>query len=236
AKAKGLDVLSKVALTKAEQLKLATKRSKTQFHSSHVGGSGDGVDAQSKSVKKNLGHFFKMRMMLKRSQKRMMMEEEKEDEEEVSFDQRVSIPPDYEVTDEEENKEGDDKDKEGEQEQDKEYDLYRDVNINLERSDAKMTNAQANQDIKDTHVTLKTVPLVVQHQSSSVSSYLVSKLINPSSDTGIDSILNQNTQSDTLANVPVSVDAVTPSSVTIIHQPPIPTFNLYNKHYIPQQQ
>nr|GEV72494.1 hypothetical protein [Tanacetum cinerariifolium] len=47
-KAKGLDVLSKVALTEAEQLKLATKKSKTQFHSSHVGGSGDEVDTQSK--------------------------------------------------------------------------------------------------------------------------------------------------------------------------------------------
>ncbi|GKE38399.1 hypothetical protein Tco_1461804 [Tanacetum coccineum] len=47
-KAKGLAVLSKVALTKAEQLKLATKRSKTQFHSSHASGSGDGVDTQSK--------------------------------------------------------------------------------------------------------------------------------------------------------------------------------------------
>ncbi|GJW60386.1 hypothetical protein Tco_0109721 [Tanacetum coccineum] len=47
-KAKGLDVLSKVALTEAEQLKLATKRSKTQFHSSHTSGSSDGVDTQSK--------------------------------------------------------------------------------------------------------------------------------------------------------------------------------------------
>ncbi|GJU71765.1 hypothetical protein Tco_1263170 [Tanacetum coccineum] len=47
-KAKGLDVLSKVALTKTEQLKLATKRSKTQFHISHASGSGDGVDTQSK--------------------------------------------------------------------------------------------------------------------------------------------------------------------------------------------
>ncbi|GKA09925.1 hypothetical protein Tco_0689358 [Tanacetum coccineum] len=47
-KAKGLDVLSKVALTEAEQLKLATKRSKTRFHSSHASGSGDGVDTQSK--------------------------------------------------------------------------------------------------------------------------------------------------------------------------------------------
>ncbi|GJW79825.1 hypothetical protein Tco_0143800 [Tanacetum coccineum] len=47
-KAKGLVVLSEVALTKAEQLKLATERSKTQFHSSHTSGSGDRVDTQSK--------------------------------------------------------------------------------------------------------------------------------------------------------------------------------------------
>ncbi|GJR65861.1 hypothetical protein Tco_0011926 [Tanacetum coccineum] len=47
-KAKGLAVLSEVALTEDEQLKLATKRSKTQFHSSHASGSGDGVDTQSK--------------------------------------------------------------------------------------------------------------------------------------------------------------------------------------------
>ncbi|GJX97146.1 retrovirus-related pol polyprotein from transposon TNT 1-94 [Tanacetum coccineum] len=47
-KAKGLDVLSEFALTEAEQLKLATKRSKTQFHSSHASGSGDGVNTQSK--------------------------------------------------------------------------------------------------------------------------------------------------------------------------------------------
>ncbi|GJZ09387.1 hypothetical protein Tco_0543670 [Tanacetum coccineum] len=38
-KAKGLNVLSKVALFKDEQIKLATKRSKTQFHSSHASGS-----------------------------------------------------------------------------------------------------------------------------------------------------------------------------------------------------
>ncbi|GKG34314.1 hypothetical protein Tco_0437010, partial [Tanacetum coccineum] len=45
---KELTVLSEVALSEAEQLKLATKRSKIQFHSSHASGSGDGVDTQSK--------------------------------------------------------------------------------------------------------------------------------------------------------------------------------------------
>ncbi|GKG08296.1 hypothetical protein Tco_0334128, partial [Tanacetum coccineum] len=47
-KAKGLNVLFEVALTETEQIKLATKRSKTQFHSSHVSGLGDGVDTQSR--------------------------------------------------------------------------------------------------------------------------------------------------------------------------------------------
>nr|GEY17405.1 hypothetical protein [Tanacetum cinerariifolium] len=39
-KAKGLAVLSEVALSKAEQIKLATKRSKKDFHISHANGSG----------------------------------------------------------------------------------------------------------------------------------------------------------------------------------------------------
>ncbi|GKC90846.1 hypothetical protein Tco_1151495, partial [Tanacetum coccineum] len=39
-KAKGLTMLSEVALTEAEQIKLATKRSLIQTHSSHASGSG----------------------------------------------------------------------------------------------------------------------------------------------------------------------------------------------------
>nr|GEZ24572.1 hypothetical protein [Tanacetum cinerariifolium] len=120
-------------------------------------------------------------------------EKEKADDEEVSSNQRVSTPKEYELTEEkEENKEGGDEDMKGEQEQDEENDMYRDVNINLERSDAEMTNAQANQDTEDTH------------------------------DTCIDSILNPNIQSETLVNVLVFVAAKTPSSDTTIPQPPIP--------------
>ncbi|GJV07541.1 hypothetical protein Tco_1345197 [Tanacetum coccineum] len=123
----------------------------------------------------------------------------------------VNFSPDYELTEEEEYKEDVDKDKEGEHEEEEEDDLYRDLNINLERYDAEMTDAQPNQDMEDTYVTLTTVLPVVQQQSSSISSDLVSKFINPYLDTGIDSILNQDTQSDTLVNVPISVAAETPS-------------------------
>ncbi|GJY08804.1 hypothetical protein Tco_0375858 [Tanacetum coccineum] len=47
-KAKGLAVLSEFALTEAEQLKLASKRSKKDFHILHANGSSDRVDTQSK--------------------------------------------------------------------------------------------------------------------------------------------------------------------------------------------
>ncbi|GKD25696.1 hypothetical protein Tco_1231910 [Tanacetum coccineum] len=67
-------------------------------------------------------------------------------------------------------------------------------------------------------MTLTTKPPVVQQQSSSVSSYLVAKFINPSLNIGIDSLLDQ--------NVAVSV---TPSSDTTFPQPPIPIIQ-------PQQQ
>ncbi|GKE42069.1 hypothetical protein Tco_1469353 [Tanacetum coccineum] len=276
-KTKGLAVLSEVALTEAEQIKMATKRSKKDFHMSHVSGSGDGVDIQSKvpdeqqqkvtntnegagvrlevpNVPKddleseeeswtfsqdddddaeeetdmnddseeiesdNDGDDFTHPSLSTYKADDQEEEDEKADDEEVFSDQSVSTPPDYELTNEEENKEGDDMDNKGEQEQDEEDDLYGDVNI---RSDAEMTDAQANKDTEDAHVTLTAEPLVVQQQSSSVSSYLVSKFINPSPDTSIDSILNQNIQSHTLVNLPASVAAETPSSDTTIPQQPI---------------
>ncbi|GKC69401.1 hypothetical protein Tco_1115284 [Tanacetum coccineum] len=133
----------------------------------------------------------------------------------LSTYKKVSTPPDYELTEEEENKEDDNMDKEGDQEEE-EDELYRDVNINLEKSDAEMTDAQANQDTEDTHVTLTYSPPVVQQQSSSVSSNLVSKFINPSPNTGIDSILYQDTQSNALINVLVSVAVESLYSVTTI--------------------
>nr|GFC83153.1 hypothetical protein [Tanacetum cinerariifolium] len=83
-------------------------------------------------------------------------EEEKADDGEVSSDQRVYTTPDYQLTDEEENQKGDDEVKEGKEEQGEEEELYRDLNINMQRSDAEKTDAQqeniqANQVTKDTH-------------------------------------------------------------------------------------
>ncbi|GJW81578.1 hypothetical protein Tco_0145553 [Tanacetum coccineum] len=202
----------------AEQIKLATKKSKTQFHSSHTSGSSDGVDTQSKvpnekqqkvSDDEDVDH-----MMRKKNKKKQMMKK-------CLLIRECQHHLNMNSLKKKKKKKANDMDKEGEQEQDDKDDLYKDVNINLERSDAEMTDAQANKDTEDAHVTLTAVSLIVQQQSSSVSSDLVSKFINPSLDTSIDSILNTNIQSHTLINVLVSVTAETLSSDTTIPPPPI---------------
>ncbi|GKE35178.1 hypothetical protein Tco_1454500, partial [Tanacetum coccineum] len=146
-------------------------------------------------------------------------EKEKEEEkaDDMTSDQKVSTPPDYELTKEDENQEDDDTI--GEDQEDEENgELYGDLNLNLDRQDVEMMDAQTNQEMEEAHVTLTTEPPVVQQQSSSVSSNLVAKFINPSLNTSIDSILNP--------NVAVSV---IPSFATIIPQTPIPIIQ-------PQQQ
>ncbi|GJY61812.1 hypothetical protein Tco_0462469 [Tanacetum coccineum] len=295
-KSQGLTVLSEVALSEAEQMKLATKRSLKEFHISHASGSGDGVDILSKvpdeqqqtGSSTNEGASDKPKVLdvpeyISKSEEESWtfsqgedeeedeehdsdddnddnddedddqenenqitesddegddfvhpnlstyiaddQEKEKEEEEEkaddddddVTSDQKVSTPPDYELTEEDENKQDDDT--MGEEQGDEDNgELYGDLNINLSRSDAKMIDAQTNPETEEAQVTLTTEPPVVQLQSSSALSDFVAKFINPSPDTGIDSILNPN-----------AAVSVTPSSATIIPQTPIPIIQ-------PQQQ
>nr|GEY20808.1 hypothetical protein [Tanacetum cinerariifolium] len=76
----------------------------------------------------------------------------------------------------------------GANEEDDGNELYGDVNINMEGQDIQMAEVHITQVIKDTHVTLYLVNPEGQQQSSSVSSYFVSNMLNPSLDTCIDSI------------------------------------------------
>nr|GEU52129.1 retrovirus-related Pol polyprotein from transposon TNT 1-94 [Tanacetum cinerariifolium] len=200
-KTKGLAVLSEVALSEAEQIKLATKRSKKYFHMSHASGSGDGVNIQSKVFDEQLqwvtatnegagvrpkvldvskyasesdeeswtfsqdedaaddetdvnddseenesdndGYDLTHPNLSTYKEDDKEEEEEKENDNEVSYDHRVYTPPDHQLTVEEENQKGNDEVKEGKEEQEEEEDeLYGDLNINLQRSDAEMTDAQ----------------------------------------------------------------------------------------------
>ncbi|GJV46940.1 hypothetical protein Tco_1437152 [Tanacetum coccineum] len=122
------------------------------------------------------------------------------------------------------NVEGEEMDEEETNEEEEVNKLYKDVNVNLEGRDTKMTyaNAQATQVIEDTHVIITTVTPEVQHLSSSVSSGFISNMLNPNPNTGIDSILNLNTESTSLVDVPVITNVkMPPSSVTTLFPPPI---------------
>ncbi|GJS55973.1 hypothetical protein Tco_0629335, partial [Tanacetum coccineum] len=252
-KSKGLIVLSKVALSEADQLKLASKRSKKEFNSSHASSSGDGVDLQSKvpdeqqqtlsgtnegagdkpevpdvpeykseseeeSWTFSQGEDDEENDEHDNDQDEEKEEEKANDDDEVSSDQKVSTLPNYEFFDEEENQEDDDNVMGKEQEDEEDKELYGNLNLNLDRRDAEMTYAQTNQETEEVHVNLTTEPPVVQQQSSSVSSNLVSKLINPSLDTGIDSILNPNVQSDILVNVSVFATIETQTELSELKQ------------------
>ncbi|GJZ07264.1 hypothetical protein Tco_0541057 [Tanacetum coccineum] len=121
-------------------------------------------------------------------------------------------------------------DEEETNEEEEANELYRDVNVNLEGIDTEMTNAllanvQTTQVIEDTYVIITVVTPEDQQQSSSVSSGFISNMLNPNPDTGIDSILNLNTESTSLVDVPVTTNVeMPPLSVTTLPPPPIPLF------------
>ncbi|GJV97975.1 hypothetical protein Tco_1549552 [Tanacetum coccineum] len=94
------------------------------------------------------------------------------------------------------------------------------------------TNVQGTQVTEDTHVIITNATPEVQQQSSSVSSGFISNMLNPNPDIGIDSILNLNTESTSLVDVPISTNVeMPPSSVTTLPLPPIPLFQ--PQHQIP---
>ncbi|GKD00510.1 hypothetical protein Tco_1170784 [Tanacetum coccineum] len=133
------------------------------------------------------------------------------------------------------NVEGEELNKEETNEEEEVNELYRDVNVNLEGRDTEMTdapqtNVQGTQVTEDTHVIITAVTPEVQHQSSSVSSGFISNMLNPNPNTGIESIVNLNTESTSMVDVPVTTNVeMPPSSVTTLPPPPIPLFQ-------PQQQ
>ncbi|GJR71225.1 retrovirus-related pol polyprotein from transposon TNT 1-94 [Tanacetum coccineum] len=225
-KAKGLTVLSEVALTEAEQMDLATKRSLIQTHSSHASGLDDdevaisGDDDDDADNQDDDDNDFSTH--------------DEENNEEEGSDLRVQTPSHYESTDDEESNEithganvkGEELDEEETNEEDEANELYRDVNVNLKGRDTEMTNAartiiQTTQVIEDTHVIITPVNLEGQQQSSSMSSGFISNMLNPSPDSGIDSIFNLNTKSTSLVDVSVTTIAEPPLlSATILSPPP----------------
>nr|GEW13890.1 hypothetical protein [Tanacetum cinerariifolium] len=158
-------------------------------------------------------------------------DEDEEDKDKEGSDLRIHTPFHYESADDEAYDDVTQGDNIEEEKLDKEEDvnkLYRDVNVNLEGMDTKITytllpNVQATQVVKDTHVIMTVVTPEAQQQSSSVSSCFISNMLNLNLDIGIDSILNLNTESTSLVYVPVTTNVEMPlSSVTTLPPPLVP--------------
>ncbi|GJT37605.1 hypothetical protein Tco_0937470 [Tanacetum coccineum] len=266
--AQGLETLSKITLSKAEQLKIVTKRSKTQFHVSHTSGSGanegtgallevpdvptygsEGEQISWKSSDEDGDNEVSLSQDDDDNADNEDDDGQDEDNEQTESDNDGEdfVHPKFSTPDEEERQEEEDKEEEGsdlrgeeldDEETNEEVDvneLYRDVNVNLEGRDTKMTdallaNVQTTHVIEDTHVIITDVTPEVQQQSSSVSSGFISNMLNPNPDTGINYILNLNTKSTSLVDVPVTSNVeLPPSSVTTLPPPPTPLVQ-------PQQQ
>nr|GEU29569.1 monodehydroascorbate reductase [Tanacetum cinerariifolium] len=232
--AKGLTVLSEVALTKAKQIKLATKRSLTQTHISQASefdindqsddeshddqendadqeddDDQDDEDDDQTDSDNNGDDFVQPKFSTHH--------EEAKDEE--SFDPIVQTLSHVKNSNDEGNDDvshcmnvGGDK---GPDAEDDDNELHGDLNINLEGRDVKMTDVHTTQVLKDTHVTLTLVNPNGQQQSSSVTSQFVSNMLNPSPDTGIDSLF----ESTPWVDVPVTT-TVEPLLLTALTLPP----------------
>ncbi|GKA86870.1 hypothetical protein Tco_0808581 [Tanacetum coccineum] len=167
----GLETLSEIALFEAQQIKIVTKRSKTQFHSSHASGSGaDKETSVSPGVPDVPTYGYEDEQISWKSS-------DEDDDDEVSLskdyddnadnedddgqdddneqtkldndDLRVQPPSHFESTDDKaydevtqgDNVEGEELNEEETNEKDEVNKLYKDVKVNLERRDTEMTDA-----------------------------------------------------------------------------------------------
>ncbi|GKE48379.1 hypothetical protein Tco_1479637 [Tanacetum coccineum] len=187
-KAKSLIVLFEVALIEAEQMELAIKRSLIQTHSSHASGSGTNEGTSNKLGVPDVPTYASddKRISWKSSDEEDDNEvamsgdddddaDNQDDDDNDDDDQNDdntnnenddNDDDDGQDHDDEEiqsaNVEGEELDKEETNEEDKANELYRDVNVNLEGRDSKMTDAprtiiQITQVIEDTHVIITPV-------------------------------------------------------------------------------
>nr|GEU96248.1 hypothetical protein [Tanacetum cinerariifolium] len=152
-------------------------------------------------------------------------DEEAKDEE--CFDPIVQTPFHVENSDDEGNDDashgmnvgGD----EGPDAEDDDNELYGDLNINLEGRDVQMTDVHTTQVLEDTHMTLTLVNPDGQQQSLSVSSQFVLNMLNPSLDTGIDSLFESTHRVDvpvmtTVEPLLLTAPTLLPPSIPIISQ------------------
>nr|GEZ43237.1 hypothetical protein [Tanacetum cinerariifolium] len=200
-KAKRLTVLSEVAMTEAEQLKLAIKRSLQQTHISQASGSGaDEGTCIIPGVPNVPTEESDEEISWKSSD-----DDDDDDVDEGSDDQDEGNDDDQDEGDDDDDQDTDDEDDEGND----------DANLGLN------VGSEEGQDSEDDEDELyRDVNPDGQPQSSSMSSQFVTSMLNPTPDAGIDSLFKTTSQMDVPA--PTTVASLTLSAPTLT-LPTIPT-------------
>nr|GEV60743.1 hypothetical protein [Tanacetum cinerariifolium] len=203
-KAKGLSVLSEVAMTEAEQIKLATKRSLQQTHISQASGSGANegtgilpgiLDVPTDESDEEISWKSSDEVDDRSNDQEDKDDQDDDDQDDNDDDQDTDNDGNHDVI-----LIMNDGDEEGQDAKDDDEELYRDVNINLEGQDAQMTDVHTTQEFEDTHVTLT--------------------LVNPD---GIDSLFELTPRVDvqastTFAPLTLTVPTLPPLTIPIISQ------------------
>ncbi|GJS63520.1 hypothetical protein Tco_0678084 [Tanacetum coccineum] len=237
-KAKELETISEAILTEAEQLKIITKRSRKETHSSHASGSGaDEGTGVSPGVPDAPDYDSDDDISWKSS-------EDDQDEDKNEDDENVQDDDDDAKSGDDELKSQDDQDDDDEAQTESEDDVHtpshvsslddedsdndvEGVEVEGEKSDEDATYVedQGNEADKDTNANLEgrddVITDVILPQSSSVSSGFVSNMINPNQDTGVDAIFGQHTEATSLIDILVTAIAE-PSFFAPTNRPPTP--------------
>ncbi|GJR86111.1 hypothetical protein Tco_0210122 [Tanacetum coccineum] len=219
--ASGLETLSDIALTEAQQLKLATQQSLIQTHNLHASGSGahegTGVIPGVHDVP-TYGSDDENISWKSSDEDDDDDNDEADDANYVQSDDDVNKGQDVQEDDDDESTESDNDDDEDNDAE------TQDVNIQGEKMDEKVTNEEevGNELYMDLKVNLAVNP-EGQQQSSLVSSGFVTNMLNPNPDSGIDSLFNIHTEVTSLVDDPVTTIAE-PSflATTILPPPPNP--------------
>nr|GEX98109.1 hypothetical protein [Tanacetum cinerariifolium] len=229
-KEKILTVLSEVAITKVERIKLATKRSLQQTHISQASGSGaDKGTGIIPGVPDVPTEEFDEEISWKLSDEDDVDEgsDDQDDDDDQDNDNQDDNDQD-EGNDDDDQDEGNDDDQdtdeegnddenlglnvgseEGQDAEDDEDELYRDVNINLEGRVVQMADVHTTKEFKDTNVTLTPVNPYGQQQSSNYSGSLTlsAPTFNPST-------------IPTISTVPQALTPPTTASSTLLQDLP----------------
>ncbi|GJW89194.1 hypothetical protein Tco_0164534 [Tanacetum coccineum] len=183
-----LETISEAVLTEAEQLKIITKRSRKETHSSHASGSEDDISWKSSDDDQD--------------------DEKAQDDEDADKNDANETTQDDEDDDEhdDDEKAQDDDDEEQTESEDDGNNEIEGTNVEGAKSDEDATyeEDQGNEAVKDTF------QILMEEMIVSVSSGFVSNMLNPKPDTGVDDIFGtrHNDATSLIVTLPMKFDRI----------------------------